>query len=210
MTITDRAIILSRQPWREHDKRVVFLTRNHGKLDAIAIGAHKIRSKLAGHLEPLRSVDVMFAIGRRAIFKVAQAVTVDSYVAQPLQPRRVMMQGTVCRLVDRATVDAHSDLELFEIAAAALAEINFVDERALDAVFGKQLFLLAEHFGYAPQCNVCVVCGGASEQFKKFSPALGGVVCATCPAPGGVLVYSSAPEELHIFVSALLRWRNLL
>ncbi len=210
-TITDRAIVLYREQWRESDKRVIFYTEHHGKRSAVAIGAAKIRSKLAGHLEPLRSTRVMIASGKQTD-KIAQALTIESFVPDPFDAQRIVYLGAVTRFISRAVESNAPDEELFGLLYSALVDISgasFSEPGAVDGIFGAHLFALATHVGYAPEFMQCVVCS-RGEELIKFSPSQGGVVCRTCVVPGVSMVYEPAPEKAHTFVFEHLRWRGLI
>lgn len=62
--IRDTAIVLKKEPFRDHDRRYVLYGREHGLIVAIARGASRILSKQAGHLEPFHVAEVMVAPGR--------------------------------------------------------------------------------------------------------------------------------------------------
>ncbi len=113
-TFNTRAIILGRENWREDDKRAVFYSIDYGKLEAVAIGAAKIASKLAGHLEPGRQVDLMLAKGKN-IDKVGQAVTRVSYLDRA-ESFEAYWYGQKClNLVDALTRPGQKDLKLFAL-----------------------------------------------------------------------------------------------
>jgi DNA repair protein RecO (recombination protein O) len=206
-TLTDRAIILSREAWREADKRVVFFTLQHGKIDGVAVGAHKIRSKLAGHLEPVRIVDVMLAEGRQG-YKIAQCVTHHNFVAPGSDFERIKMMGGLVRLTQRATEARHADPELYQILLSGLTELERAEDPELPKVYGKYLFDLADHFGYSPMMAQCVVCGD-EENLQRFSPHLGGVLCKKEVVLEKTMSFDAADISLHKYVSALLLWRGL-
>ena len=52
-TFNTRAIILDRKDYREDDSRIIVYSEKKGKLNLIARGAKKMKSKLSGHIEPL-------------------------------------------------------------------------------------------------------------------------------------------------------------
>ncbi len=207
MTITDSAIILSRESWREADKRACFFTLHHGKLEAIAVGAHKIKSKLAGHLEPLRAVEVMFAEGARG-FKIAQCVTRHNFFdAASANFFRARALGTLARFVNRVMEFHHCDAIMYEFLFRALAEIQSVPVDAIDQAVGQQLYKLAEHCGYAPEFNQCVVCG-KRERLTRFCAALGGVICADERVNDRVAHFDGAKSYEHVYT--FLKWRHLV
>jgi DNA repair protein RecO (recombination protein O) len=58
------AIILSKKNWREDDLLFSFFTKEFGRLDIVAIGARKLKSKLVGHLSSLGMIEINFVRGR--------------------------------------------------------------------------------------------------------------------------------------------------
>lgn len=207
MTFNDRAIVLARTPWREADKRVILYTREHGKIEAVAIGARKIKSKLAGHLEPLRIVDVMIARGA-ITNKLAQAQTRQNFIRTTTDPVRLSLLGSVARLIDRGTETWAADIVLYELTQAVLGELETADQNNLWAVYGLGLQHIAEHLGIGPEFSQCVVCGRANE-LEKFSAAQGGVVCKTCSAADARPFMPDLARRFE-FVAAVLQWRGIL
>jgi DNA repair protein RecO len=63
-TYNTRAIILNRYDFREADSRIICYGENCGKLELVARGAKKIKSKSAGHLEPLTLSRIMVVHGK--------------------------------------------------------------------------------------------------------------------------------------------------
>ena len=204
-TVTDSAIILSRVAWREADKRVIFFTRNHGKIDGVAVGAHKIKSKLAGHLEPLRAVDVMVAEGRQG-YKIAQCMTYHNFVDVEPDISRVRCMGTLVRFVQRVTEDAHPDPELYELLFRGLALVQASELAELGRNFGESLMALAAHFGYAPTFDHCMLCR-TEENLSRFSPEHGGMICSAEKVFEKTFVYKGFSSD-HIVEH--LKWRALV
>lgn len=59
-----RGIVLKKRNWREDDLLFSIFTEQFGRVEALAVGARKIRSKLAGHLVAPGIVDFVFVAGR--------------------------------------------------------------------------------------------------------------------------------------------------
>ncbi|MFN2216684.1 MAG: DNA repair protein RecO, partial [Anaerolineales bacterium] len=76
------AVILKHSDWGESDRMLVIMTRQKGKLRAVAKGARKMRSRKAGHVEPFMHVSLQLARGKGP-FIVTDAETIDAY--QPLR-----------------------------------------------------------------------------------------------------------------------------
>lgn len=62
-----RSIVLSRVNFGEADRIVTVLTESYGKVSVIAKGSRKIKSKLAGGIEPFSLSEIVFVPGKRDI-----------------------------------------------------------------------------------------------------------------------------------------------
>lgn len=71
-------IVLRHRRIGDADRIITLLTPRRGKVDAVARGALRPRSKLAGHLEPMSRVDVLLAHGR-SLDIVTQAQMLDGF-----------------------------------------------------------------------------------------------------------------------------------
>ena len=64
------AVVLRHRRLGEADRIVTLLTPFRGKVDAVAKGALRPRSKIGGHLEPMTQVEVLLAHGARRVHAV--------------------------------------------------------------------------------------------------------------------------------------------
>lgn len=58
-------IVLKKRNWREDDLLFSIFTEQFGRVEALAVGARKIRSKLAGHLTVSGIAEFVFVAGRQ-------------------------------------------------------------------------------------------------------------------------------------------------
>ena len=97
-----QAIVLRQRKLGEADKIVTLFCAHKGKLDAVAKGVRRTKSRLAGHLEPLTLGAYLIAEGRDLDI-VTQAETVEAYAALRDDLER-LSRGLYCaELVDRLT-----------------------------------------------------------------------------------------------------------
>src|SRR5256886_13095720 len=78
-TYRDRAVVLRKLDYGEADRIFTFLTREHGKVGAIAKGVRRPSSKLGPSLELFGHVDVLLAKGRGELDVVAQVTRLPGY-----------------------------------------------------------------------------------------------------------------------------------
>jgi len=171
--------VLRHTDWGEADRLLWLLTREIGKVRAVAKGVRKIRSRKAGHLEPFTRVALQLARGRDW-FIVTQAETVDAYLPLRGDLERIGRASYVAELADRFTYEEGEASPLYRLLVDTLARLaeekddpqlvlRYYEVRLLDLV------------GFRPQLFTCVRCGETIQpQNQFFSAAEGGVVCPRC------------------------------
>ena len=73
------AIVLRHHDWGEADRLLWLFTRQIGKLQVVAKGVRKPRSRKAGHLEPFTRVELLLASGRELPI-ITQAEALEAYL----------------------------------------------------------------------------------------------------------------------------------
>jgi len=175
------AIVLRRLDYGEADRIVTLLTREHGKLAAIAKGARRGKSRVSGSLDLFERSTMMLAKGRN-LDVVAQVERRGDarHIAGNLQ--RTAYACLVAEIVDKVLEDRHPVDEIFELVVRTLAELNAL-ERSPRADAAWFLMRILELLGYQPQLQDCPGCGVTLPEAPGwFSPLLGGVLCARCGA----------------------------
>ena len=79
----DEAIVLRTHKLGEADRIITLLTRQHGRVRAVAKGVRRTTSRFGSRLEPFTHVDLQLAEGRN-LDMITQAETID---AVPRPPR---------------------------------------------------------------------------------------------------------------------------
>ena len=76
----DEAVVLRTAKLGEADRIITLMTRNHGKVRAVAKGIRRVKSRFGGRLEPFMRVDLLIAQGR-SLDVISQAESVSSWGA---------------------------------------------------------------------------------------------------------------------------------
>ena len=175
------ALVLRYRRLGEADRIVTLLTPGRGKIDAVAKGVLRPRSKLGGHLEPALQVEVLLAHGRNLDI-ITQAQTVDGFAALHGDLERLSIAMYLVELADRFTVERPSGSEgraVYELLRVSLVRLARGDGRQL-VTRSFELALLGET-GFRPEWRLCTACGAAVEADAAAWSALGGgVVCSDC------------------------------
>jgi DNA repair protein RecO (recombination protein O) len=178
-TYNIKAIILNRQARGECDGRVVVYAREAGKLELTARGAKKIKSKLAGHLEPLNLVDIMVVRGQRHDY-VGAAVSERCFSEIKNDLAKLAAAGRAVGVINLAIKPGVADKEIFGLFKEYLEALECVkDNFELLTQFFILKFLV--FLGHKPELSACLKCGTKIRPGKnQFGLAQGGLICAKC------------------------------
>lgn len=195
----DEAIVLRAQKLGEADRIVTLLTREHGKVRAVAKGVRRTSSRFGARLEPFMFVDLQLHAGRN-LDVVTQAVTVGPYARAICEDYGLYTSGaamleTADRLVDVEHEPAVQQFWLLAGALRALAGRAHASELLLDSYLLRALAVA----GWAPSFDECARCG-APGPHRAFSVAHGGAVCSRCRPPGSA---APAPETFELLAALL-------
>lgn len=206
-TYRDEAVVLRTHKLGEADRIITFLSRDRGKIRAVAKGVRRTSSKFGARLEPFSHVDLQFAVGR-TLDVVTQVESLHSY-GDPLAvdyqrwtAGQVMLE-TADRLVAEEGEPSVQQYRLLVGALRVLNEGTSDGPRPAGMIMDSYLLRALAVAGYAPTFSDCAKCGLVGPH-QSFSPAAGGVVCVGCRPPGSP---RPAPETLALLGALLAgRW----
>jgi len=172
------AVVLRQRKLGEADKILTLFTPNLGKLDAVAKGVRRPKSKLAGHVEPLTYTTFLIAKGRE-LDVVTQAQALEVFLPLREELERTSRAFYVAELVDRLTPERQESFPVFRLLLETLQRL--ATGSRLDIALRFFEMRLLETLGYRPQLEECVACGKPLEAVaNNWSAESGGVVCPAC------------------------------
>ncbi|NTW22828.1 DNA repair protein RecO [Candidatus Falkowbacteria bacterium] len=207
-----KAIVLKRQPFREHDLLITAYSPEKGKQALIARGARKFRSKIAAHVEPFCFIDCMVVRGKTHDY-MGSALSSNCLVGIKSDFDRVEAASRVCRFFDKTIKEGQPDITLFVELRDILALIDGV-QHAEDAALWADLsiFRLLSRTGYEPDLHRCVFCGSKPDaEGIMLDQAKNGIVCQRCAGQAKGLTISENAVKLLRLANELeiSRFRNL-
>ena len=168
------AIVLRHRRLGDADRIVTLLTPHRGKLDVVAKGLLRSKSKLAGHLEPLTQSEVVLAHGR-SMDLVTQAQTVEPFVALHGDLELLSSAMYLLELADRFTVEHADAQDVYELLDVALQRLARGD--GVQLVTRRFELGLLEATGFRPELEHCLVTGeSVPADEASWSVTGGGVV----------------------------------
>ncbi len=172
------AIVLDKRPYGEADRILIVFTPHYGRLDLIAKGASKTKSRSGPYLDTCSWVQLELASGRNLdVVRSAQPVKVFTNLATDLD--RYGHASYVVELVKALTQVDEPHKGVFDLLSSTLVLLDDgVDPWPVTRHF--EMALLNE-LGYQPQLFNCVGCNNpVSAQTNAFSYSMGGFLCPNC------------------------------
>lgn len=175
--LRSEAVVLRTYRLGEADLVCVLLTRDAGKVRAVAHGVRRTSSRLGARMEVLDHVDVLLARGRTELLTVRQVEPLSSSAALRDDFDRLSAALVLVEAADAATIEHQADPDYFEMLVRALRTL----EVATSPTLVSTAFLLKTlaHDGAAPVLDRCASCG-RSVDLVAFDFGEGGLLCSSC------------------------------
>ena len=196
----EEAVVLRSYKLAEADRILTLLTKEHGKVRAVAKGVRRTSSKFGARLEPLMQVDLMLHTGRN-LDTITQVETIAAFSKElgrdyTLYTTAAALAETADKLVEAEHEPAIAQYQLLVGALGALVRHDYSAGLILDSYLLRALGIA----GWEVACIDCAVCG-APGPHRSFHIAQGGAVCLNCRMPGAA---APAPQTL-VLMQGLLR-----
>jgi DNA repair protein RecO (recombination protein O) len=184
----DEGVVLRTMRLGEADRVVTLMTKEHGKVRAVAKGVRRTTSKFGGRLEPLSHVTMLCWQGRELDI-VNQAEVVDAFRVVREDLHRLSKALTLLETVDQLSQEHHPAPRLYDMLIGALRALADYDASFLVPAF---LLKALAFDGAAPVVDRCASCGDP-EGLVAFDLAEGGLLCRACRRGRSV-----SPDAIHV------------
>lgn len=149
-------INLKAMPLGEADRVLTILTKEHGLVRAVAMGARKQNSKLSGRSGLFVVNDLLLAQGR-SLDKVTQAETLESYPGLSRNLKKLTAAQYLAELTLQQALSDQPQEELFELLTEHLGRIEGSIDAEILPRLTQAIFQLLIVAGIAPQVHQCCV-----------------------------------------------------
>ena len=191
------AIIIKKTKLGEAGRILTLLTPHLGKIQGVAKGVRKSKSKLSGHLELVTHSQITLARGRN-IDTIIGSQTINSFLGIRGDLTLLSYALYYSELVNLFAAENAENRNLYELFLNTLKHLNLnTNIELLRRYFEVRLLGAA---GYRPQTKQCVSCHKQlTGNHNTFSSADGGVLCPSCSSnhPYG---YCISPGCLEAFI----------
>ncbi len=176
-SITVTGMILSAQPNKEYDRRLVLLTKERGKLSVFANGVRRPTAMLSGCSQP-------FVFGKFTLYEgrdsyTLQAAEPENFFAELRTDLEAVYYGVYfCEFAETVTregLPAKEELKVLYRSLGALLKKS-IGVELVRAIFELKMLSVG---GISPQVYECVKCR-KKEDLHWFSAKSGGCICKSC------------------------------
>ncbi len=182
------AIVLRNRDLKEADKIIVLYTQKYGKIQAVAKGLRKIKSKLASSLEMFNLNEVMLYMKEnRNLATITGCVLKKSLYSLRQDIIKMSSASLVVELTDKLTKENQPSSRVFRLVEKVLNMIQDEDTQISTSFFMVHLFA---SLGYKLHLRSCVSCNSvrfvtsqnnnAGFVYARFSSHEGGILCPHC------------------------------
>jgi DNA repair protein RecO (recombination protein O) len=189
------------------------LTRELGKVSALAKGARRLKSAFQGGLDLLGVSDiVLFPKASDALDLLAEAAPVERFASLRRDLAALYAGYYIAELLTDLTDFHDPHPKLFDAARITLRHLGDAELRPLRVMRFELACLRA--LGVLPALDRCAHCGAGVEAIGggvAFGLALGGLLCATCRAgqPHVSVISPRDVEAIRKLASPGREWRAL-
>lgn len=198
-----RAIVLLTRRFKESSLIVSALSDRYGRINALARGARRPRSKFCGALEPFTWAEMIFyRKENRELHTLADAAVLDQFNAIRASPVKVQCADVLCEFWERTMPLESQDARAYRLMVSFLRKLAAAPEDESRAVVLTHLLRALAATGFRPHLADCVVCHRpvAGTRRSVFSIRRGGVVCNDHGDETGL---SLSPASREFLVTAL-------
>ncbi|MFH0886953.1 MAG: DNA repair protein RecO [bacterium] len=174
------AINLNSRNFGEADKVLTLFTYEKGKIQAIAKGARRVKSKFGARLEIFSHNRYLLASGRTFEI-ISQAETIESFRGLREKEDSIKLGSYMLWLIHQFAADHHASEDLFRFL---LHNLRMLDQGADPAILLRTFEIgLIKHEGFSPVLEECVSCGKKADKLRakvSFCFDRRGIVCSNC------------------------------
>jgi len=172
------AIIIKRVKLGEADRILTLYTPQLGKIQAVAKGVRRPKSKMAGHLELLTHSQVWLARGRN-LDTVTGSQTKTSFLSLKSDLWLTSCGLYATELINQFTPERIENYPLFRLLLETLEHLCQDENKELVLRYFEVSLL--NLVGYRPELKHCVACKKALPPvINSFCSASGGMLCPDC------------------------------
>lgn len=169
------AVIMKQYDFSEADKLIRIYSLEQGKLNCIAKGVKKIKSKLRGSLLPFSYSSLILYKGK-SLSTITSADVIENFSLLRKDLKLMAYTSYLLELLDSMVLEEEANRDIFVLLVGALHLLKHIPPKVAVKSFEIRLLRL---LGYKPQIGFCLKCGREDTSYF-FSSEQGGIFCRNC------------------------------
>lgn len=200
-----QALILNKRNFREADRFFTLFSKEFGKIEAMAKGERKIKSKLRGGLELFYWSEIEFIQGRH--WKtLTDASLIDNFKSIRKNLDRLKIAYKITQVADGLIKEPEPDLDIWNLLIRTFEKLNTSNPPFI--TYQYFFWNLVSLLGYRPEVFQCAVCSKKLNlSHLYFSPNQGGLVCSNCKAESFIKISSEPVKIIRLILNK--NWNQL-
>ncbi|MTI66003.1 MAG: DNA repair protein RecO [Firmicutes bacterium] len=178
MIVKCEGIVLKQIKFKDNDKILTIFTKDNGKIQAIAKGARKPKSKLIASTQ-LFCYSNFVAYKGKNFYNINQGEIVESFYPIREDLNKLAYATYVMELVYSATAEEEVNTKLFGLILKTMKLMAFTEIDLLKLIRAFEIKYIS-FLGYKPHLKNCVNCNGQLNKEIRFSLNYGGILCKKC------------------------------
>lgn len=172
-------IVIKQVNFGESNKILTILTRDNGKIQAVARGARRVKNRLLAATQLFCYSNFIFYQGKSMIY-MNQAELREAFYNLRIDLKKLTYSSYILELINTVTQENEKEEKIFLLLVHTLKHMAYskdMDANLITLAFQIKLIALA---GYAPYLDNCVSCGNPLHEKIKISAKMGGILCPRC------------------------------
>jgi len=182
MLYKTEGIVLKSIEYGDADKIVTLYTKNYGKIQAIAKGVRKTKSKFGSSIEILTHSMFLIYKGKN-IDIISQTEILESFFTASKEIIKFAFASNCIEVLDKISIEGEINFDLFFLLREVLHYLKEAKDPKLLTLSFKWKTLTI--IGYKPSLDRCIICDSKLEALEVqkeiyFNISEGGVICDKC------------------------------
>jgi DNA repair protein RecO (recombination protein O) len=191
------AIVIRQYSLSDADRIIVFITREYGKIRAVAKGVKKPKSRIGGCLEPLNHIRLeFFSKEGMELNQVRQADLIHAYLGKEPSPHQLYAFSYFAEIANELVQENQPNQAQFRLLLASLeaGRGNMANQPLVRyyEIWSLKLSGLIPNYAYCSNCGKCV----KDDGFFAW-PESGQVRCLACARGRGLRVGAAAAAAIE-------------
>jgi len=176
--LDEEGFLIRSVDYRDKDRILSFFTREHGRMDFIALGAKNSQKRFAGAIDFLNFLKLNYqSSSRGGLHRLNQVEIIESYPGIRADYDRTVLALEWMRLLSRALPVENPIPGFLELLQNHLKALESLPAPWVDLVFRRQAL---SALGYHLELDHCLHCKKGGGGAAYFSLSRGGLLCEDC------------------------------